>query len=104
MSDEDPVIAVIARKAYVPLRSDDDEVQPDNLGALKLGLMSLQFEDKNDPERAALYFGPNFPERSGRMAGAMDLLDKEREESEQAEVPTFNVDPYYAGGSVPQIH
>lgn len=94
---------VICRRAFVPLARDTDEVIPGNLGALKLGLMSQQFEDKNDPERAALFMGPNYPESSGRMAGAIDLLDKEREESEQAEVPAFNMSANFGAGGVYQV-
>ena len=94
---------IIARRAYVPLRSDDDEVIPSNLGALKLGLMALQYEDKSDPERAALFFGPNYPERTGRMAGALDLLDKEREEAEQAEVPAIVFHTNFGAGNVPNL-
>jgi hypothetical protein len=44
------------KRRYVPLDSDDDIVTPDNEGALKLGLMSLSYEDNNDLERAEQYF------------------------------------------------
>lgn len=95
---------VICRKSYKPLVSDNDEVVPDNLGAIKLGLMSLQFEDKNDGDRAALYMGPNFPEKTGKMAGAMDLLNTEREETEVAETPSISFGRDFGAGSIQAIH
>jgi len=41
---------------YKDLQIDSDVVNPDNVGALKLGLMSLAYEDQNDLERAEQYF------------------------------------------------
>lgn len=98
MSDTAGTYLVIAKRKFVPFFSDDDEVIPSNLGALKLGLMSLQFEDKNDPDRAALFMGPNFPERTGKIAGAFDLLEMERSEEQISEVPGFAVNNFGAGG------
>jgi hypothetical protein len=103
MSDTVGTYLVICRRAYVPLVSDDDEVNPDNIGALKLGMMALQFEDRNDPDRAALFWGPNMPEKTGKMAGAFDLLNTEREETEVAEVSTISFGWDYGAGNIPQI-
>lgn len=97
MSDTAGTYVIIAKRAFVPFYSDNDEV-PFSLGALKLGLMSLQFEDKNDSDRAALFMGPNFPDKTGRMAGALDLLDTERAEIQQSEVPGFASNGFGAGG------
>ena len=95
---------IIARRNYKPLVSGDDEVIPDNIGALKLGLMALQFEDKNDDGRAATFWGPNFPERTGKMAGAFDLLNTARDETEQAEVPIITFQRDFGAGSISAIH
>jgi hypothetical protein len=94
------IFVCIAKRSYVPLKDDNDEVRPSNLGALKLGLKSLQYEDTDNAERAALYMGPN---GTGKMQGAIDLLDKEREENEQAEVPVLNVSPHFGCGHIPHI-
>src|SRR4051812_18315928 len=101
MSDTAGTYVIIAKRAFVPFYSDNDEV-PFPLGALKLGLMSLQYEDKSDPDRAALFMGPNFPERTGKMAGAFDLLDTERAETQIAEVPGFASNGWGAGG-IPHV-
>jgi len=73
------------------------------MDALILGLMSFQFRDRNDPERAALYFGPNRPEQTGRMAGAIDVLDSDLAEDEGAEIPMFNFPTSYGAGNVYQV-
>lgn len=55
--DRDVTIRLTCKRRYHPLDDDSDEVIPDNEGALKLGLMSLSYEDQNDLERADQYFG-----------------------------------------------
>lgn len=84
-----PIVVIIARRSYVPLVNDDDEVIPGNIGALKLGLMSVQFEDKNDRANSIAY-----------MNDARMLLDVEREEVEQAEVPTLNIPSNFGAGDI----
>ena len=58
------------KRRYVDLTGDSDTVFPDNVGALKLGLMSLSYEDKGDLDRAEQYF-----------AKALSLLNGESKES-----------------------
>lgn len=101
-------IIVIAKRSYVPFASDDDPVEPDNIGAIHLGLMGLQYENKNDFDRAAIAWGPNKdpynPDTpSPRPSGAFDLLNEERRESEEAEVEVISVSRNYAAGSVLNI-
>lgn len=56
---------------------DNDPVLPSNLGALKLAMMALQYEDKNDMERADSF-----------MARGVDLLEKDRDSFDGDEVST----------------
>jgi len=46
----------LMQRGYVRVANPDDPVVPSNLGALKAGLMALNFEDKNDMERATQYW------------------------------------------------
>jgi len=93
----------LCKLAFVPAIVDTDVVIPSVTDALILGLMSFQFRDKNDAERSALYFGPNYPEKTGNMAGAIDVLDSDREELDAAELPSFNVSTEYGAGHIPSV-
>lgn len=95
-----PVVSAICKLGFVPAVSNNDLITPANIGALRLGLMALQFEEKVDPANAALFWGPNFPERTGKMHGAIDLLDSELEELQASETQTFNFSTDFACGSV----
>lgn len=61
-------IAII-KQDYVPLVSEDEEVTPSNVGALKFGLMALLKEDAQDMERAEQFWQK-----------ANDLLAKEQDD------------------------
>lgn len=86
------IVIAICKRAYVPLSSDNDPVIPDNTGALKLGLMALQYEDKSDRDRAIPFWNDGYA-----------LLDIEREEIEQAEVPVFNVRGDFGAGQIVNV-
>lgn len=76
----------LCKLRYVPLVhciDDEVEVTPGNEGALKLGLISLQYEDKNDLERADEY-----------MARAISLLNAELKEESGSPMVRFQFDPY----------
>ena len=45
-------LTCLCRRRHTPIRSDDDGVYPDNVGALKHALLTLNYEDNNDLERA----------------------------------------------------
>lgn len=103
-SDGHLVRALCKLKLVIPF-TDTDQVIPANMGAIKLGLMSIQYEDKNDPERAGVHMGPNYPtENPGRPYGAIDLLESEVEELTEAEIPSFNVSADFGAGIVPTIY
>lgn len=86
--DGDTFLA-FCKLAYVPAVADTDIIIPSVTGALKLGLMSLQFEDRNDLERAASY-----------MNQAIALLDADMQELNGAEIPPFNMVGFGAGDVV----
>jgi hypothetical protein len=54
--NRDVTIRLTCKRRYHPLDEDTDEVLPDNEGALKLGFLSLSYEDNNDLERSEQYF------------------------------------------------
>lgn len=49
-------VEVIAKRAFVAAVVDNDPLMISNTGALKLGMMALQYEDKNDRDRAKQYW------------------------------------------------
>ncbi len=103
-ANDSDVVRAQCKLSFVLPNADTDVIVPSNLGALKLGLMSIQFEDKNDPVQAGLYMGPNYPmDNPGKPYGAIDLLDGEAGELREAEIPMFNVSTQYAAGNIYQV-
>lgn len=76
-------LRLTCKRRYVPLELDTDTVLPDNEGALKLGLMSLSYEDNNDLERAEQYFSK-----------ALALLNGESKESRGAAQHVLQQSPH----------
>lgn len=76
-------VRVVCKRRYTDLTADSDVVYPDNPGALKLGLMSLKYEDENDLERAVEYF-----------AQALNLLNGEVREARGASQHTLQQSPH----------
>lgn len=106
-SDGD-VFNCLCKLAFVPAINDSDLIIPSVVDALILGLMSFQFRDRNDAERSALYFGPNFPGSGDStakpvMKGAVDVLDSDLSADEPAEVPLFQMSRDYGAGNIAQI-
>lgn len=64
---------VIAKRGYVPVSDDNDEVVPGNFGALKKGLEALLAEDSRDDVRAR-----------NLWAEARELLIQESQDDEGA--------------------
>lgn len=97
-------IEALCKRAYVPAVADNDPVIPGNIGALKLGMMALQFEERNDPKNAALYWGPNNPEhRPGAFWGAIDLLNADLQQFRgDSVIPAVQMIPGFGGAGVPQ--
>lgn len=98
------LVRAICKLGFTPVVAENDIVLPGHIGALKLGLMALAFEDKVDMKNAGLYWGPNYPERRpGQPYGAIDLLDSEIGKLDEAEQPAFMVDSMFGAGSVPNV-
>lgn len=76
-------VRLVCKRRYTPLTLDHETVVPDNEGALKLGLMSLSYEDNNDLERAEQYF-----------AKALALLNGEVKESRGAAQSVLQQSPH----------
>lgn len=90
--DDPQVVSAICKLALVLAVASDDLVIPGNIGALKLGLMAIQFEDKVDPANAKIY-----------MQDALDLLDSELKELDSAEQAAFMVSPHFGCGSIVNV-
>lgn len=88
-TDDPPVVSAICKLGFILAVSSNDLIIPGNIGALKLGLMSIQYEDKTDPANAKIY-----------MANAIALLDAELEELQAAEMPAIHFSPDFACGNV----
>jgi hypothetical protein len=87
------VVEAICKRAYIPAISDNDQVIPSNMGAMKLGMMALQYEDRNDMENARLYMGE-----------ALALLDADQAEfNGDSEYPTFQMAADYGAGSIVNV-
>jgi hypothetical protein len=83
----------LCKRRFVELVNEaDDEtlIIPGNEGALKLVLMSLQYEDKNDMERAETYFQK-----------AIQLLNAELKEDMGNPVITLQMNPIGAAMRIP---
>mgnify|MGYP003657433235 CR=1 FL=1 len=66
-TDDDTTVTALCQRRHVEAVDDSDELPIDNINALREALMSLQYEDQNDAERASLYLG-----------NALGILNKEQ--------------------------
>lgn len=101
-TDQD-VVTALCTLQYVPVVADTDLVVPSNTNAIALGLQALTYRDfRNDPERAALYMGPNKlgTDDIGKFEGAIDILDSDRQQADAGEVPLFNMGRQFGAGSI----
>lgn len=86
------LVRVLCKLGFEPAISPNDLVMPGNMGALKLGIQALQFEDKVDPANAKIYWGD-----------AINLLDQEIAELNAAEQVSFQVSPEFGAGSIVNV-
>lgn len=85
-----PMARIFGKLAFNEVTADTDIPIPNNLGALKAALQALSYEDAADLERSDLLW-----------ARALSILDEERAEAEDAELPTFKVPSDFGCGSIP---
>jgi hypothetical protein len=51
--DPEQGVRALCKRRFIPLEGEDDElIVPGNIGALKMGLLAVNYENKNDLERA----------------------------------------------------
>lgn len=81
-----PTVRALCKRRFVPVLSESDDIIPDNMGALKLGLISLKYEDTNDLERATEYF-----------QRALSLLNAELKEARGGQFNTMRFSPHGFG-------
>jgi hypothetical protein len=84
---------LMCKRRFVSLVNGSDDqtvIVPGNEGALKMTLMALQYEDKNDLERAETYFQK-----------AIQLLNAELKEDMGAPVITLQMNPTGAAMRIP---
>ena len=87
------LVTGLCKLGFEPAISANDLVVPGNMGALKLGLQALVFEERVDPANAKIYW-----------ANAIELLDSECAELDAAEQPEFQVTPGFGAGTVVNVH
>lgn len=85
-----PMARIFGKLAFNEVTADSDIPIPNNLGALKAGMQALSYEDAADMQRSDMLW-----------ARALSILDEERAESEDAEVPVFKVPSDFGCGSIP---
>lgn len=91
--EDGSIVQCLCKRAYVPSVSDNDIVIPSNLGALKLAMMALQYEDKNDWDRSDQYWNRAFA-----------LLEQDRQEFDgDSALPTFNFAGDFGAGSIVNV-
>lgn len=85
-NSETPTVRALCKRKFLPVVSENDEIIPGNMGALKLGLISLKYEDTNDLERATEYFQK-----------ALSLLNSELKERRGSQINTMRFSPHGFG-------
>lgn len=91
-SSEYPLALCLLRIGYTPATQDNDIVIPSSIRALQRGIRAMIREEAEDEERAEQLW-----------AQAVQFLDSESSETEDAELPTLNVLPGYGAGSIPFV-
>lgn len=81
------------KRCWIPALADIEPVVPNNIGALKLMGMAIQFEDKNDDERSVKY-----------EARAIALADSDRQQFDgDNQTPIFQVTRGFGAADIPRI-
>jgi len=57
LANTDKTVTGLCKLKYLPLTQDDEPVVPSSIGALKMGILALVYEDANDPASADAYWG-----------------------------------------------
>lgn len=88
-----PVARILTRMTFVELTADTDIVFPSNIGALKMGLKALNYEDKDDVER-----------EEERWQKGIRLIELNKQEIEgDAQIPLVDAAYGFGASTVPNI-
>jgi len=92
-SEEGATVTVLAKRKFIPVVSDDDDLIVTNLGALKMMAIAIEKEENNNMDEAALYEGK-----------AVALLQEELREVEGANIgrPQIQME-MFAMGEIPNM-
>jgi hypothetical protein len=92
-SEEGATVTVLAKRKFIPVKSDDDDLIVTNLGALKMMAIAIEKEENNNLEEAMQY-----------EEKAVQLLREELKESEGANIgrPQVQMEAF-AMGEVPAM-
>jgi hypothetical protein len=92
-SEEGATVTVLAKRKFIPVVSDDDDLIVTNLGALKMMAIAIEKEENNNLDEAALYEGK-----------AVALLQEELREVEGANIgrPQIQME-MFAMGEIPNM-
>ena len=84
--DGTTTVHVLCKRAFIPLRNDNDISYVSNIGAIKQGLLGRLMEDNADIERSQYHWSQ-----------CMLLMEEEANSSRGAAIPRLNIDPYGVG-------
>jgi hypothetical protein len=92
-SEEGATVTVLAKRKFIPVVSDDDDLIVTNLGALKMMAIAIEKEENNNLDEAALYENK-----------AVALLQEELKEVEGANIgrPQIQME-MFAMGEIPNM-
>jgi hypothetical protein len=85
--DDETVVHVLCKRAFVPVEYDEDLIYVGNINALKHGLLGRIAEDNADLERSEFHWNK-----------CMQLLEEEASSTRGAAIPRLNID---TGGITP---
>jgi hypothetical protein len=90
---EGSVVTVLAKRKFIPVTSDDDDLIVTNLGALKMMAIAIEKEENNNLDEAMKY-----------EAKALDLLREELREVQGSALgrPQVQMD-MFAMGEIPNM-
>lgn len=92
-NEEGSLVTVLAKRKFIPVVSDDDDLIVTNLGALKMMAIAIEKEENNNLDEAAKY-----------EAKALDLLREELREVQGAAIGRPQVQmEMFAMGEIPNM-
>jgi hypothetical protein len=92
-NEDGTTVTVLAKRKFIPIVSDDDDMIITNLGALKMMLIAIEKEENNNLDDAMKY-----------EAKAVDLLEEELKETQGSNIARPNIQmEAFAMGEIPAM-